>query len=138
MTDHETTRPAPLHRLHHIQVKLAFLDDDEHRARPAQLVSAGQGTAQIRYLDDGTTGSVTVTDPARLDATLARTDLCRIDDKPLLLVNITYRVLGIATGPATPPARLQVAIVSRLENGEVVELINEDPQPAWQLLALVR
>jgi hypothetical protein len=31
-----------------------------------------------------------------------------------------------------------VLIVPRLENGEVVELINKDPQPAWQLLALVR
>lgn len=136
MTDRETTDPAPVHRLHHIQVKRAFLDDAEHRARPAQLIATDQGAVQVRYLDDGTTGTVTVADPARLDAILARTDLCRVDDKPLLLVNTTYRVLGIATGPASPPPQLRVLIVSRLENGEVVELVNEDPQPAWQLLAL--
>ena len=120
---------------HPIQVSRAFLDDIDHRARPARLESVEGEVVVIRNLDDTTT-QVTVTDPKRLAKVLARPDVCRLRDLPLLLVNEHYGLLGIATGPATPPSRLEVLIVSRLEDGRVVELINDDPQPSWQIFAL--
>ncbi|MFZ4519588.1 MAG: hypothetical protein ACOYOP_14455 [Microthrixaceae bacterium] len=136
-----TIRPelyvAPPGGLHHLQVKLALGFDEEHPARPATLVDADGGAVELRYLD-GTAGTVTVADPERLAAVLARDDLCRLHDRPLLLVNTHHRVLALATGPATPPSRLEVLWVSRIEDGTVVELLTDDPaQPTWQTFAVV-
>lgn len=136
MTDEPEIYTAPPGGLHHIQVKLAFLTDQEHRARPAALTAVDGDTVTISYLD-GAAETVVVNEPERLADVLARDDLCRIQGHPLLLVNTHYRVLGIATGLATPPSKLEVLIVSRLENGSVVELVNgDDTQPAWQTFAL--
>jgi hypothetical protein len=58
-------------------------------------------------------------------------------NRPRLLVNTHYRVVGIATGPSEPSAELKKLIVSRLEDGGVVELVaDSDVKPAWQLLAI--
>ena len=126
-------------RLHHIQVKLAFMADPDHRARPGQLLGTKGATVTFSYIDDGTIDTITVVDAGRLGEVLGRDDLCRLDGSPLVLVNTHYRVMGIATGPPTPPPHVEVLIVSRLENGSVVELINDsDTQPAWQVLAMVK
>lgn len=139
MSDEINLTSVPTAGLHHLQVKLAFLADLDHRARPALLVSSTGADLTVRYIDDETTETVTVTESARLAAIGARDDLCRIGGRPLLLVNTHYRVVGVATGPAAPPARLEVLVVSRLEDGAVVELVNgSETQPAWQLLALTR
>jgi hypothetical protein len=136
MTDNPKTRAARRSGVHHTQVRLAFLADQEHRARPAALVAVDGPTIEVQYLD-GTTGSLVVDDAARLATILDRDDLCRIQDHPLLLTNAHYGVLGLATGPAVPPSKLEVLVVSRLEDGCVVELLNgDDSQPAWQILAL--
>jgi hypothetical protein len=124
-------------RLHHIQVRLAFLADRDHPARPGRLMSTDGTTATVAYVDDGTVETIDVVDGRRLDDVLGRDDLCLLDESPLVLVNTRDRVMGIATGPTAPPPRVEVHIVSRLENGSVVELISpSDTQPAWQLLAI--
>ncbi len=136
MTDHPeylTTRPD---QVHHRQAKLAFLDDPDHPARPALLVSVDGDTVELRHLGGGA-GSVRVHHLDRLAEVLARPDLCRVQGHPLALVNEHHRVLAVATGPAGPPPRLAVLLVSRLEDGGVVELLAEDEtQPAWQVFAL--
>jgi hypothetical protein len=125
-------------RLHHIQVRLAFLADRGHPARPGRLISTDGTTVTVAYIDDGTVETIYVVDGHRLDDVLRRHDLCLLDRSPLVLVNTRYRVLGIATGPAAPPPQVEVDIVSRIEDGSVVELISDsDTQPAWQLLAIV-
>ena len=60
-----------------------------------------------------------------------------IETAPLVLVSEAYGVLGIATGPAEPPAQLRVwSNISVLEDGEAVEIPAVDPeQPSLQLLA---
>lgn len=121
--------------LQHVQVKIAFLADEENPARPATLDSVDGDRVSLRWLD-GSTGGVTVTDAARLSAVLERDDLCRLRGEPLLLVSTVHHVLGLATGPPTPPARLEVLVVSVVEDGEVVELLSHGDQPGWQLLAL--
>lgn len=113
--------------------------DRDHRARPGRLLGTNGATVTVSYIDDGTTDAITVVDADRLGEVLGRDDLCRLNGSPLVLVNSHYRVMGIATGPAAPPPQIKVLIVSRLENGSVVELINDsDTQPAWQLLATVK
>jgi hypothetical protein len=92
-----------------------------HPERPATLVAVNGDALDIRHLD-GTTGTTTVAAPDLLADVLAHDDLCRLHGQALLLVNTHYRVLGIATGPAAPPSRLEVMWASRLENGAVVEL----------------
>jgi hypothetical protein len=123
--------------VHHIQVKLAFLDDADD-ARPATLTGVAGHDVSVRYLD-GSTATVTVCHPERFAGVVERDDLCRLGGQPLLLVNTTYRVLAVATGPATPPSKLAVQIACRLENGSVAELLSgADDQPAWQTFALTR
>ncbi len=46
-----------------------------------------------------------------------------------------HGVLAVATGPTSPPDRLIVQLVSRVEDGSVVELIGGDDQPSWQVFA---
>ena len=129
---------VPPGRLHHIQVKLAFLADREHRARPAALIRFDGAEVELEYLN-GEPATVTVTEPERLALVLGRDDLCRYRGFPLLLVNTHHRVIGVATGPAAPPSKLEVMIVCRLDDdGSVVELpSSDDTQPAWQTFALM-
>ena len=130
-------RRAPSPKAHHIQIQRAFRHDSKYPARPATVVSVDDATLTIRLLD-GTTTTVEVFDTERLSAILERDDLCRLGGQPLLLVSTDYGVMGIATGPGTPPSRLVVLLVSRLEDGGVVELINNDEfQPGWQILSIV-
>lgn len=104
--------PRSPRRLQHTQVRRAFGADDHHPARPGTLATPepGADTVVVRFLDDRSTAVVGVSDPARLAETLTRTDLCRWRDEPLVLVNPFYRVLGVATGPATPPQHLVVLV----------------------------
>ena len=45
-------------------------------------------------------------------------------------------MLAVATGPTAPPNRLVVTLVSRMEDGSVVELVGDDgDQPSWQVFA---
>jgi hypothetical protein len=107
-----------------------------HPERPATLVAVNGDALDIRHLD-GTTGTTTVAAPDLLADVLAHDDLCRLHGQALLLVNTHYRVLGIATGPAAPPSRLEVMWASRLENGAVVGLLSGNTeQPAWQTLSI--
>ncbi|MBS1838816.1 MAG: hypothetical protein JST64_14070, partial [Actinobacteria bacterium] len=62
--------------------------------------------------------------------------LCRLHGEPLLLVSTRYRLLAVATGPATSPPRIVVSIVGRLEDGSIVELVGDGDQPAWQIVGL--
>lgn len=134
-----TTQPSKIASsadgVHPTQVRLAFLQDAEN-ARPATLTGIHGNIVSVRYLD-GTTAIVTVCDPDRFAGVVNRDDLCRLGGQPLLLVNTSYRVLAVATGPASPPSKLAVLIVCRLENGSVAELLSgADDQPAWQTFAL--
>jgi hypothetical protein len=78
--------------------------------------------------------------PDRLAAVLRRADVSVVETAPLVLVSEAYGVLGIATGPAEPPAQLRVwANISRLEDGEAVEIpAVDEEQPSLQLLAARR
>ena len=49
--------------------------------------------------------------------------MCRLDGRPLVLVNTRYRVLAIATGPATPPQRLGVSLAFVIEDESVTEML---------------
>jgi hypothetical protein len=119
------------------QARLAFGPDGSTPAQPATLTSVTDSRMEIRYLD-GTVGVVTAADRDRLVQILGRDDLCRLRGNPLLLVNTRYRLVGIATGPPTPPSSLVVTLVSRIEDGAAVELMSDDDsQPAWQLVDLV-
>lgn len=115
-------------------VRRAFLEDTAS-TRMATLTGIDADGVSIRYLD-GTTDTVAVTDPARLSEVTARDDLCRLEGEPLLLVSTRYGLLAVATGPASPPPRIAVSIVGRVEDGSVVELVGDRDQPAWQILTL--
>jgi len=140
MSDDSHAFSAERGDLHHIQVRQAFVAgrDPDHPARIATLVAAEDASVLIEHLD-GSHEAVTVHQPERLAAVLDRDDLCTLRGRPLLLVNTHYRVLAIATGPATPPARLEVLVVPLVEDGSVVELVSDaEDQPGWQTLALRR
>jgi hypothetical protein len=131
--------PAERHaRVHHIQARKAF--EPGSGAYPGRLISAVDGAAVVERFADHATVALVVARPERLAAVLRRADVCLIDATPLVLVSETYGVLGIATGPAEPPAQLRVqSNVSRLEDGEAVKIPAVDhEQPSLQLLAAVR
>ena len=128
-------RPAAVH---HIQARRAF--GAGSGAYPGKLISALDGEALVDRLSDHATVALVVARPARLAAVLRRTDVVLIDTAPLVLVSEAYGVLGIATGPAAPPAQLRVwSNISLLEDGEAVEIPAVDQeQPSLQLLAASR
>ncbi len=128
-----TTRPD---QVHPIQVKLAFLTDST-QARPVAISSVDGDLVQLRELG-GAVASIRVHAAARLAEVLERGDLCRVGGLPLALLNPQYRVLAVATGPASPPPDLTVLIVSQLDaDGAVVELLSgSDDQPSWQVFAV--
>ena len=128
--------PSPPRLLPHGLVRHALGADPDHPARPAAIVTVDAVAVGLQFLD-GSGTVVFVQDSARLDRILARDDVCRLGDHPLCLVNEFHGVLGIATGPATPPARLEVLWVSQLgDDGGVVELLGDGDQPGWQILGL--
>lgn len=134
MTD-RTNRPGRI-RLGHQQVRAAFGADPDRPAVPGTIAGVDGDEVEVRHVD-GRVERVTVDDPDRLGDVLGRDDLCRLDGRPLVLTNVDLGVLGVATGPPTPPPRLEVLWVSSLEDGEVVELLSGGAdQPAWQVLAL--
>ncbi len=125
---------SPLPVLHHTQVRAALGPDASPRARPATVTDASvDGVVAVRFLDD-TVDTVDVADTIRLTATLERPDLCLLRGKPLVLWSAQHGVLAVATGPTAPPNRLVVTLVSRMEDGSVVELVGDDgDQPSWQV-----
>lgn len=135
-TDLDLSRPAPdAPGLHPTQVRRALGTDGDRPARPATVLGADGDRVGLQLLD-GSTDTVRVTDPARLARVLDRADLCRLRGRPLALVNPGAGVLAVATGPAEPPAQLEVLFVQVIEGGSVVELLGHEDQPGWQLLAL--
>lgn len=126
---------SPPPALHHTQIRAALGPDASPRARPATVTdTAADGVVNVRFLD-GDTSTLSVADTIRLTATLERPDLCRLRGKPLVLWSAQHGVLAVATGPTSPPDRLVVQLVSRVEDGSVVELIGGDDQPSWQVFA---
>jgi len=126
---------STLSALHHTRVRAALGPDASPRARPATVTdTAADGVANVRFLD-GDTSTLSVADSVRLAATLDRPDLCRLRGEPLVLWSAQHGVLAVATGPTSPPDRLVVQLVSRVEDGSVVELIGGDDQPSWQVFA---
>lgn len=128
-------RPATVH---HIQARHAFRPGAG--AYPGRLISALNTEALIDPLSDHAGVTLVVARPTRLAAVLQRADISLIETAPLVLLSETYGVLGVATGPAEPPAQLRVwPNISRLEDGEAVEIpaVDED-QPSLQLLAVNR
>jgi hypothetical protein len=124
--------------VHHIQARQAFRPGAG--AYPGRLLSALDGEALVDRLSDHTNVIFVVARPDRLAAVLRRADISLIQSAPLVLVSETHGVLGIATGPAEPPAHLRVwSNVSRLEEGEAVEIpAVDEEQPSLQLLAVSR
>ena len=125
-------------RVHHIQARRAFRPGGESYA--GRLVSALYSEALVARLSDDVQVALVVARPERLAAVLRRADVSLIETAPLVLVSEAYGVLGIATGPASPPAQLRVwSNISLLEDGEAVEIPAVDPeQPSLQLLAARR
>ena len=136
MTKRLETRHTPAGELSHGQAQIAFSSDGDSPARPAILVELDGASITVRYFDNSTdTFSVFKAD--RLAAVFARKDLCRFREQPFLLVNRHYGALGVATGPATVPSRLEVLMVSLIEDGAALEFISDDEsQPGWQLFAI--
>ena len=125
-------------RVHHIQARRAFRPGGGFYA--GRLVSALHSDALVARLSDDVQVALVVARPERLAAVLRRADVSLIETAPLVLVSEAYGVLGIATGPAKPPAQLRVwSNISLLEDGEAVEIPAVDPeQPSLQLLAARR
>ena len=137
MTKRPQTPNAPAGELSHAKAQVAFSSDGDSPARPAILVETEGDSITVRYFDNSTdTFSVFKAD--RLAGVFARKDLCRFREQPFLLVNRRYGALAVATGPATVPSRLEVLMVSLIEDGAALEFISDDElQPGWQLFAIV-
>lgn len=123
-------------QVHPIQARLAFLTEREH-AQPVLIRSVEEDRLELLYLDRSER-AVRVHQADRLATVLERDDLCRLQGLPLAMVNLSRRVLAVATGPATPPRRIEVLVVCELDDeGGVVELLSgSDDQPSWQTFAL--
>ena len=121
--------------VHHGQVSRAF--GPGGGSYVARLVATRDSTARVARVPDGSVISFEIARPDAFAATLERDDLTLLDDAPLVLVSPAYGVLGVATGPATPPPSLSVVAVSRLEGGHAVEIPASDAgQPSFQLFAV--
>jgi hypothetical protein len=129
-----TPASRPTH-VHHIQARKAFGPDGG--AYVGRLVAYENSTALVERVPRGPVDTFVVARADDFATTLTRDDLTQLDGAPLVLVNATYNVLGIATGPATPPERLSLILVTRLEGGHAVEIPAADPeQPNWQLFVI--
>lgn len=119
--------------VHWIQVRKAF--EPGSGAFPARLVGVHDGDVLVQPVRGGDPRSFVVARPARLESVLTRDDMTLLNDAPLVLVGERYGVLGIATGPPDPPRQLAVTFgVTRLEDGETVEMPGSGGQPSFQLL----
>lgn len=117
--------------IHPIAVQRAFGADPAHPAMPGFMTSTdGAGVSIALVTAEHVT--LTIDDPVFADA-MSRPDLCRDEQqRPLVLVNRHYGLLGLAFGPARPPGRLAVRYgVHRLEHGSVREIPGENEQPGW-------
>ena len=125
-------------RVHHIQARRAFRPGGGSYA--GRLVSALDSEALVARLSDDVQVALVVARPQRLAAVLRRADVSLIETAPFVVVSEAYGVLGIATGPARPPAQLRVwSNISLLEDGEAVEIpALDEEQPSLQLLAARR
>jgi hypothetical protein len=130
----ESRAPKRTH-VHHGQVSRGFTV--EAGAYPGRLVRLHSANATVARVPDGSVAAFEIALPDELAATLAREDLTRLNGAPFVLVSPNYGVLGVGTGPATAPTRLQVVFVSRLEGGHAVEIPGtDDEQPSFQLFAV--
>ena len=138
MTTAASGASSPTHHhthVHHGQVSRAFKADSG--AYLARLVAFEDPTALLERVPDGPIAAFVVALPDEFATTLARDDLTLLNGAPLALASPAWGVLGIATGPASPPAHLSVVFVSRLEGGHAVEIPASDAeQPSWQLFAI--
>lgn len=136
MPNETTPAGPPPERLHWIQVKLAFTDEGREPARPATLLGVEGPQLRVRYLD-GTEETLEIVEPERLAGLLRSEEICRLRGEPLLLVSTYYRVLGVATGPASPPPQLKVSLAFAFENGSVTRVLPAaEDQPTLHTLAL--
>ena len=129
---------SPTHKrihVHHGQVSRAF--GPGGGSYVARLVDTEDSTVRVARVSDGSVATFVIARPDAFGATLERDDLTLLDDASLVLVGPTYGVLGVATGPATPPPSLSVVAVSRLEGGHAVEIpASSAEQPSFQLFAV--
>lgn len=131
----EPTAAHPRIHVHPGKVSRAF--GPGGGAYVARLVGTEGSTVSVARVPDGSVNAFTIARPDAFAATLGRDDLTLLDDAPLVLLNPAYGVLGVATGPPTPPPRLSVVTVSRLEGGHAVEIPASDAgQPSFQLFAI--
>jgi hypothetical protein len=111
---------------------MAFGHDQIHRAIPGTIKGITAHRLRVALADDSRL-EVAIDDPDFAQA-LNRDDLCRHNDEPVVLVNSYYGLIGLATGVAEPPSRLEVLYgFCRLENGSAVEIPGTHPQPGWLL-----
>src|SRR4029453_14777120 len=124
--------------VHHIQARRAFRPGGG--SYPGRLISSLDCEALVARLSDHVRVVLVVARPDRLPAGVRRADLLGAERAPLVPVGGASVVLGIAPGPAEPPAQLRVwANISRLEDGEAVEIpAVDEEQPSLQLLAARR
>ena len=128
--------PSP-RRLYPRHVRMAFGGDPAHPFDLGVLLAVDGTTVTLGLLTDEAVYRFVVPEPERLAAVLGRRDLCRLDGRPLVLVNRHYQALGIAVGPPVPPDQLSVCYgVCRIEDGAAVEIPGNDGQPSWHVFAL--
>lgn len=121
--------PPPIHP---IAVRMAFGHDRDHRAIPGTIKGISGDSLRVALADDSWL-DVAINNPDFAQA-LNRDDLCRQNDELVVLVNAYYGLIGLATGVAEPPSRLEVLYgFCRLENGSAVEIPGTHPQPSWLL-----
>jgi hypothetical protein len=127
--------PADLPKsVHHIEARKAFEPGSD--AYPARLRSAANGMVIVERISDWSAKVLVTASPDRLAAILGREDVTRIGRDPLVLVSEARCPLALATGPSEAPAKIAIrSNISRLENGEAVEIPSaDDAQPSWQLV----
>jgi len=118
-----------------VQAKHAFVVDREHVGFSViaewRVGEDGRGVVLLAPLDGSAAVPWRVIDGDRLTTVLDRSDLTRVQDLPLVVVNPAAKILGIAAGPATPPAQIALLAVFDLER-EVLAAPAAD-QPEWWL-----
>lgn len=122
--------------MHWIKARHALLEDREHVrfylvAYSGAIPPVGGEWVALDPVGGGPTEHWEVEDYARLRAVLARDDLTRLRDKPLVVGNREKHLLGFAVGPAEAPSHPEIVGVYDLERA-VLAAAGEG-QPEWWL-----